>query len=305
RGTLDLVKALELITEDYNQIVMFKTCYVGSDIDLLGDPPGDPEDTRKSIWNYKAAYLACAEIFARYPEVLFIPVSASPRNRLDGPYNTTRGLFAWQFNEWLAGEFVDTYRHTTGLNNLAVFDWFSNLLAIPASDPDYPGALKAIYSDGSDSHPNSTANQEATELFLPFINYAVKDWRQFVGQRYTFEASQACSVDMYLHGGLKYINRPYVVLGSLTGTYPGTSLPMGVHLCLNWDILTDYTLALANTPWMLHFMGNLDWKGDAVVRLQTPQAFPPEVVGFYMYYSYVVYSPVEFASNVIPLLFVP
>jgi len=114
--------------KDFNRIIMFKSCYSASDIKKEGTPPGDPYSPDKTIWNYKAAYLACAEIFKEHPEILWIPVTAPPRHKdhlqNNGlPYYTKeKGLNAWAFNEWLTGEFVENYRKETGLNNIAAFN---------------------------------------------------------------------------------------------------------------------------------------------------------------------------------------
>jgi len=117
--------------EEYNQIVMIKSCYPASDINELGDPPGDPTSSSKTIWNYRAAYRACGNVFAQYPNVLFVIVTAPPRNRNSSSYSVTRGTNACLFNEWMVDHFVDEYRSNTGMDNVVVFDLFGDVLAEP------------------------------------------------------------------------------------------------------------------------------------------------------------------------------
>lgn len=290
---------------EYNKIVMFKSCYPASDIDALGAPPGDPTSSTKTIWNYKAAYAACAKIFSKHPKILFIVVTAPPRNRLASQYTNTRGLYACMFNEWLAGEFVDEYRLKTGLNNVAVFDWFTNLLAEPKSDPVHPGALKEIYANGSDSHPNMAANVDATTLFIPFVNEAVQSWREFAGSKHSFTIANNDSVYMRLYCKAEYGGCPYVILGTVSGVFPGSVLAGSIHLPLNFDIWTQWTLAYGNSWYLPGFKGYLDIEGKAVAAVHSNKPLPTTLIGYCMHYAYVVHSPIRFASCVIPITFIP
>ena len=104
--------------------------------------------------------------FKDHPNTLWIPVTAPPLNKHSTSYDKSEALNAWAFNEWLKGEFMEEYRNTSGLNNIAIFDLFGEVLANPKSDPYYPGALKDQYvKSGSDSHPNAAGGEAAESLY--------------------------------------------------------------------------------------------------------------------------------------------
>lgn len=163
-----------------NRIVMFKTCYPGSDIGADGTSPGDPFSATKTLTNYEAvyhhpsgwgnsytksgySYKALEEIFAANPDTLFIPVTAPPlRNAGTDDDNAHRARL---FNTWLTDTWLPSYEAHTGLHNVAVFDWF-DVLANPDDAASYPNRLKAIYGGAtSDSHPNKDANLYSTLVF--------------------------------------------------------------------------------------------------------------------------------------------
>lgn len=289
---------------EFNQIVMFKSCYPASDIESAGTQPGDPHSTEKTIWNYKAAFTACSEIFEKYPHVLWVPLTSPPRNRLENAYTTQTGLNACEFNDWLANDFVTDYRARTGLNNIAVFDFFS-VLAYPASDPNYPGALRTEYvKSGSDSHPNADGLLASTAAFLPFFNPAVAEWQQFQADKSTLSAGAADQVSLYLAAGAQFAGRTYRIAGTRSGVFPGLQVG-ALHLPLNRDTFTDRTLWNANGPSFPFFRSYLDATGAAEAAVRTFGPTAPGLVGTQFHFVYVVTQPVDFASCAVPVTIVP
>jgi len=69
-------------------------------------------------------------------------------------------------------------------------------------------------------------------------------------------------IEFYLNAGSEKAGRNYIILGSMSGTSPGTSLPGDLVLPLNWDAFTNVTLKLANSSFMKNFNGQLDERGD-------------------------------------------
>ena len=83
------------------------------------------------------------------------------------------------FNTWLTDEWQVEYKQRTGLNNVAVFDWF-NVLANADDAATMPNRLKAEYGgETTNSHPNQTANVYSTEVFAGRAN-------NFIDQAYAF-----------------------------------------------------------------------------------------------------------------------
>ncbi len=160
----------ECLSGQSNQIIMFKSCYPNSAIYEDGTPPGNPTNEYATVWNYKAAYLSLTNVFSRYPAVMFIPVTAPPMRPGDG-YNPADAARGRAFNDWLRGEYCETYRTITGLRNVAVFD-LCDILAVPRTKPRGANALYPKYRSG-DSHPNARGGRMATGAYLPFIRTAL------------------------------------------------------------------------------------------------------------------------------------
>lgn len=101
-----------------------------------------------------------------------------------------------------------------------------------------------------------------------------------------------------LSAGTAHANRGYLLLGSVSGTVPGTPLPGGAAtLPLNWDLFTGLVLALGNTSSFVDFQGNLDELGIAGAMLNTQGPLPPAAVGLTMQFAYALYYPWDVASN--------
>lgn len=99
--------------------------------------------------------------------------------------------------------------------------------------------------------------------------------------------------------------RFYVMLGSVTGTSPGTPLPGGhVVLPLNWDPVTKLIRQLLNSPVLPGFMGTLDGEGLSTAQLNLPP-IPPGYVGTIVHFAYALLSPYDYVSNPVAIELVP
>lgn len=193
-----LVHDQDAKADPVNRIVMFKSCYPNSKILGADTEPGDPFSTDQTMANYRAvyrhasvpgsiyqnggqAYWALEDVFEAHPNTLFIPVTAPPLSY--GPPDRTnddQGHRAREFNNWLKNDWLPSYRTRTGLDNVAVFDLF-DVLAYPDNDATYPNRLRAEYHEAvADSHPNSTGNAAATQLFATGAgNFLDQAWTAF------------------------------------------------------------------------------------------------------------------------------
>lgn len=166
-----------------NRIVMYKSCYPNSDVQSDGPGPGDPFDETRTVANYQAVYRhpggpghaysrdgveyrPLEDVFAANPEFLFIAVTAPPLHfapedaTSDDAARRARSFNNWLKNDWLAG-----YRERTGLNNVAVYDWF-DALATADDASAHPNRLRSEYGGAQgDSHPNKAACAESVRLF--------------------------------------------------------------------------------------------------------------------------------------------
>lgn len=106
-----------------------------------------------------------------------------------------------------------------------------------------------------------------------------------------------------LLAGTSNAYRSYILLTSVTGTEPGTSLPGGkVTLPLNWDLFTNLAIGLINTPFFFNFLGTLDDKGSAGAKLD-PLAPIAGVPGLTMHFAYALNNPWDFVSNPVGIVF--
>ncbi len=170
----------ELLTDiTRNRIVLFKSCYPNNAIVSDGVDPGDPDSCEKTMANYKAAYKAILGYFDKYPDTLFVVLTAPPlaepksiivdrikvlMKRVDTVEKI--GRRAREFNNWLK-DAEKGWLHNYRLNNVVVFDYYDVLT-------DHGKTNWSRYASGEeDSHPNSEGNTKATREFGPFLNRAV------------------------------------------------------------------------------------------------------------------------------------
>ena len=102
-----------------------------------------------------------------------------------------------------------------------------------------------------------------------------------------------------LDAGGERAGLPYLVVGSLSGTAPGT--PLGPHLLpLNVDAYLALSLASANSGSFQNTLGLLDSAGQAHAQLVLPAH--AALIGLLAHHAYVVLGAgVEFVSNPVPL----
>ena len=155
-----------------NRVIMFKSCFPNNNF---------PDDA--SVQRAMDAYKSLLPIFEKYPDILFVAVTAPP---LVPPYETKDPLKAFikkilgrykdvpaigqrarYFNNWLKdiqNGWLSNYPH----KNIVVFDYYDILTKNGKSNwAEYPTR------NGRDSHPSSEGNSIAAEKFVPFLNRAV------------------------------------------------------------------------------------------------------------------------------------
>jgi hypothetical protein len=144
-----------------NDIIMFKPCFPNSDITAEGNPPGNPYETERTIWNYKSVFENLIERFSKAPGKLFIYVTAPPLVPAEtSAENATR---VREFNNWVKSDFTAEYKERTNLENFRVFDLFDVL----ADSSNY---LKPEFRrSDTNSHPDDKGSREATDRFLQFL----------------------------------------------------------------------------------------------------------------------------------------
>ena len=103
-----------------------------------------------------------------------------------------------------------------------------------------------------------------------------------------------------LEAGAANAGRNYILLGSMTGTTPGTPLPGGqAVLPLNWDAFTNLVVTLANTTLFKDFAGTLDAYGDAEAILDLGPL--PGGAGMTLHFAFALNKPWDYVSDPIPV----
>lgn len=108
------------------------------------------------------------------------------------------------------------------------------------------------------------------------------------------DAAQGGAFDAVLRAGPGFANRPYLLLGSLSGTSPGIALAPGVTLPLVPDGLTYFLLDLAPSTTLL---GSLDAQGRRTVPLAVPPGLFASLPVGRLDFAWLALAPLDFASN--------
>ncbi|MHC4945185.1 MAG: NosD domain-containing protein [Planctomycetota bacterium] len=145
----------------------------------------------------------------------------------------------------------------------------------------------------------------------PWVGTADMGADEFTGthpleaDKFSVSETSGGTVNFAIFGDTPNAGRNYLLLGSVSGTCPGTALPGGLEtLRLNKDWFTDLELLLLGTPLFLDFHGKLDVWGNAAAQLNLPP-LPPGTAGITMHYAYCLNNPFDFVSNPVAVEVVP
>jgi hypothetical protein len=144
----DAVQCRNLILTNH-EVIAFKSCFPASAI---------PDAA--TLNQYKTWYLAMRSFFDTRPDRVFVVMSTPPLHRKST--NSTQAKNARRFANWLKSA---TY--VSGHPNVVCFDLF-DLLAKPDDGSATANMLRWEYEgshSGSDSHPNTLANQTVGPIF--------------------------------------------------------------------------------------------------------------------------------------------
>ena len=119
-------------------------------------------------------------------------------------------------------------------------------------------------------------------------------------------SSPAPIQDLMLDGTPAHAFESYQVLTTGSGIVPGTEF-LGVHLPLNWDVLTSFTWSNPVSPYTSGFSGQLNYQGRAQAQLNLAGVFGASSVGTVLFHAYLAGPAGQFkwASNPVPLVVVP
>lgn len=130
------------------------------------------------------------------------------------------------------------------------------------------------------------------------------DSHKLDADRFAVSVATGGIVNFTFDEGVESAGCNYCLVGSFSGTLPGTELPHDLMLRINWDIFNDFVLLpLINTPVFENFQGQLDAQGCGWARLNLSFPLDPALLGETMQYSLTTYKPFSAVSNPVPLTF--
>jgi len=118
-------------------------------------------------------------------------------------------------------------------------------------------------------------------------------------------ATTGGSVQFKLSPGVSYSGKIYLMLGSVTGTSPGTPVKGGAVMPINFDLFTNLVLAYLNTPLFDKFTGIVDATGQASATFTAGSPLPPNAIGLKMNFAFAVKDNPWLASNAVEVTIVP
>lgn len=141
-----------------HEVIAFKSCYPASNV-----------ASDEQLETHKAYYLSIRDVMDQHPDRIFIVVTQPPLNPAETDAETAAR--ARTFANWLESD-----EYLAGHPNVLTFDFFGYLAEDDPTSPDY-NMLREAYRNGTDSHPNVTANETIGPLFVDFIVDAIQTYR--------------------------------------------------------------------------------------------------------------------------------
>jgi hypothetical protein len=181
---------------------------------------------------------------------------------------------------------TNAYTTTTSLSGWAKMNFRVADYVTPTSQ------VKVRFS--AQDNPNNSITEAGVDDFM--IECVIMDPSVYASA-YAFSASSAAVIDLFLDAGTAFAGREYLLAGSVSGAYPGTTLPGGKVIPLNRDAVTNYILGHLNTPMFQNFRANLDAEGKAVATLDTQGALNPQYIGMTLTFAFTMTSTYDFVST--------
>ncbi|MBU0755761.1 MAG: hypothetical protein KJ645_11520 [Planctomycetes bacterium] len=121
----------------------------------------------------------------------------------------------------------------------------------------------------------------------------------------TVSVSKETKVTFTLNGSPFFAERKYILLGSLSGKFPGIHFNGNPYvLPVNADAFTDLIFNSPQDGFFHNFSGKLDHEGRVTASMDIPDKFAGYLKGKTLWFAFAVIEPVEFTSNTVRLDFV-
>ena len=160
-------------------------------------------------------------------------------------------------------------------------------LATPALVVTVDLAAQIQLTGGTDAYVGFTSGTYGLDSIHRVRSWSFFEQSKFVGSPNQLSVSAGGTQNWTIDAGPANAGLTYLVLGSATGTAPGTTVS-GYPLRLNVDTYTLYTLKSPNTIVLQNSLGLLDGAGQATGAFNVPMGADPSLVGLKLDHAFVV-----------------
>lgn len=113
--------------------------------------------------------------------------------------------------------------------------------------------------------------------------------------RHSVSMTSGGTIELAVDAGPSRAGRLFVLLGGFSGTSPGTPLPGGATLPLNWDIYTAFVASYLNTPLFANFVSILNSSGRTTATLNMIPL--PSGLGLTFFHAGTMFAPWDWTTN--------
>jgi hypothetical protein len=162
------------------------------------------------------------------------------------------------------------------------------------------GTYRAIHSAfWFGAMKDTGATDSKNKIMAAYMRYLMQE-TLVVGVQDEVSVINGGEVELMLETNPTAAGRTYAVLGSLSGTSPGT--PVGsVVLPLKYDAFFVMVQNNLNSSIFHNFYGQLDASGRALATLNVTIPVNPSLAGLTANFAFVLLGPANFASNAAPV----
>lgn len=176
--------------------------------------------------------------------------------------------------------------------------WFSVDPCPWPSIPDHP-----VYADGAD--PGIVVALDWYSGGDAYPDFQINTFSDpLETETFAMSRGEGTLANFFLDAGPSYAFRDYFLLMTASGTSPGTNLPGGATLPLNYDRVMSYLIANYNGSSFTGFRDQFDANGQAVATIFKDGTIPLPV-GTILNLAYTTENPYDFQSNPIDVVIVP
>ena len=207
-------------------------------------------------------------------------------------------LFDWAKNPIVSGGHQVVIAHaqdSAGLSSIGD--------VVDHGDGTYSVALTSGVGQGIDRFEVRVDDGQGPVLLFPYPE--LENGPTLLADQDHLSASAGGTVTFSLIGPAAENGRHYLLLGSLSGTEPGIDLGGGIVLPLNPDVAMMCTYVDRNGPVLVDTEGFLSTDGSGSCQLVAPAGLLDRIVGLDVHFAYLLFQPINYASNALSITIDP